>query len=210
MKRNAIIAAAAISLAVLSAAVSIYGASEKSAVQTENPVASSQVAVDTAASTETQITVEKAIEIAQADVKTFTESEQTVVKSKLDYDDERYEYDIKIVADNTKYDYEIDAMTGNINERDIEKVKEMKSEKKTDNSSKAVFDESLYITEEAAKTAALEYAKVDAASAVFTECKLDRDDGIIVYEIEFYANQTEYEIEIDAISGTVTEFEIDD
>lgn len=210
MKRNTIIAAAAISLAVLSAAVSIYGASEKSIAQTENPVVSSQVAVDTAASTETQITVEKAIEIAQADVKTFTESDQTVVKSKLDYDNGRHEYDIKIVADNTKYDYEIDAVTGNINERDIEKVKSEALVKKTDNSRKAVFDESLYITEEAAKTAALEYAKVDSASTVFTECKLDYDDGIVVYEIEFYVNQTEYEVEIDAVTGTVTEFEIDD
>ncbi len=41
------------------------------------------------------------------------------------------------------------------------------------------------------------------------ECKLDRDDGVMVYEIEFKAGATEYDYEIDAVTGNIIHYEWD-
>ena len=67
-----------------------------------------------------------------------------------------------------------------------------------------------YIGEEKAKAVILEFAGISADDAVFVKCKLDREDGIYVYEMEFYANKYEYEAEVDAVTGKVVDFEIDD
>lgn len=37
--------------------------------------------------------------------------------------------------------------------------------------------------------------------------ELDRDDGIIAYEVEFSKGFVEYEYKIDAVTGAVIEFE---
>ena len=39
--------------------------------------------------------------------------------------------------------------------------------------------------------------------------ELDRDDGRLVYEIEFHVGRTEYDYEIDAASGTVLKADMD-
>ena len=62
---------------------------------------------------------------------------------------------------------------------------------------------SKYIGVGKAKSIALKDAGVSASSVTFTKAKLDRDDGVAVYEIEFYSGDTEYEYEIDATSGAV-------
>ena len=58
---------------------------------------------------------------------------------------------------------------------------------------------------EAAKSAALADAGVNAADATFTEQKRDRDDGVLVYDIDFYTSEMKYEYEIDAATGAVRE-----
>ena len=62
------------------------------------------------------------------------------------------------------------------------------------------------LTLEEAKQAALEYAGVKASEATFTKAHRDFDDGREVYEIEFYANGTEYEMDVDASTGRILEF----
>ena len=61
------------------------------------------------------------------------------------------------------------------------------------------------LTAEQAKKVALDYAGVKAADANFTKCHRDYDDGREVYEIEFYANNTEYDMDVDVNTGRVTE-----
>lgn len=56
---------------------------------------------------------------------------------------------------------------------------------------------------EAARTAALSDAGVDAADAVFTESRLDWDDGVQVYDIEFHTLEAKYEYEVNAATGTI-------
>ncbi len=67
--------------------------------------------------------------------------------------------------------------------------------------------DSALIDEEAAKKAALDHAKVSAENAVFTEMKLSKGFGTAHYDLEFHSGNTEYEYEIDAITGRVLKFE---
>ena len=59
---------------------------------------------------------------------------------------------------------------------------------------------------EQAKQTALDYTGVSAAEAVFTKAYKSYDDGREVYEIEFYANNTEYDMDIDVYTGRITDF----
>lgn len=56
---------------------------------------------------------------------------------------------------------------------------------------------------DAAKTIALEHAKLAAADVTFTKTKEDRDDGRLEYDIEFLAGGKEYEYEIAATTGDI-------
>ncbi|MDE7019203.1 MAG: PepSY domain-containing protein, partial [Lachnospiraceae bacterium] len=58
---------------------------------------------------------------------------------------------------------------------------------------------------EQAKEAALVHAGLEAASVTFTKEKLDHDDGIARYEIEFVTDTTKYEYEINASDAAVME-----
>ena len=59
---------------------------------------------------------------------------------------------------------------------------------------------------EKAKTIALTRAGLSAGEVTFTKAKQDREDGVPVYEIEFYtAGGVEYEYTIDARTGAVLE-----
>ena len=60
-----------------------------------------------------------------------------------------------------------------------------------------------------AKAIAVGHAGVKSSDVVFSKAKLERDDGKLVYEIEFYSNYAEYEYTIDASSGTILEYETD-
>ncbi len=62
------------------------------------------------------------------------------------------------------------------------------------------------LTQEQAKQAALDYAGVDASDATFMKVKRDWDDGREVFEIEFYANNTEYDMSVDVLNGRIRDF----
>jgi len=66
------------------------------------------------------------------------------------------------------------------------------------------------ITVSEAKDAALGRAGVSAEDAVFSKAKLEREDGRLVYDVEFYVpGAWEYECEIDAVTGAVMEYEVE-
>ncbi len=68
---------------------------------------------------------------------------------------------------------------------------------------------SKYIGVDEAKSIALKDAGLSSSSVRFTKAKLDREDGIIIYDVEFYTNGTEYEYEINATSGKIISKDID-
>lgn len=62
------------------------------------------------------------------------------------------------------------------------------------------------LTAEQAKQVALNYAGISAADAVFTKAYQSWDDGRAVYEFEFHAGNTEYDMDVDVNTGMVTDF----
>ena len=69
-----------------------------------------------------------------------------------------------------------------------------------------------YIGVDKAKSIALSDAGVNAADAVFLKARLDRDDGRMEYEVEFYSGSKEYDYDIDALTGEIRsrDWELDD
>ena len=68
------------------------------------------------------------------------------------------------------------------------------------------FADNAPLTVEQAKQAALNFAGVNASEATFTKAYKGYDDGREVYEIEFYANNTEYDMDVDVFTGRITDF----
>ena len=63
-----------------------------------------------------------------------------------------------------------------------------------------------YITAEEAQTAAYTHAGVTAGDVVQLEIEFDSEDGLMVYEVEFYAGGIEYDYDINARTGEVVKF----
>ena len=62
-------------------------------------------------------------------------------------------------------------------------------------------DRSGYITEEKAVEAALAKYGIRKSEVTDLSVELDCDDGILLYEVEFRSGDTEYEVDIDAVTG---------
>lgn len=107
-------------------------------------------------------------------------------------------YEVDFILENTKYEYEIDAKDGSIIKKEVEKKKENTSESNQN-----------VISIEEAKEKALSDASLDAGSVTFVKEKKDYDDGILVYEIEFYTSKNiNYEYEINAVTGEIRKKQI--
>ena len=63
-----------------------------------------------------------------------------------------------------------------------------------------------YITAEEAKNAALTHAGVSEGDVAQLEIEFDSEDGLMVYEVEFYAGGREYDYDINARTGEVVRF----
>ena len=64
-----------------------------------------------------------------------------------------------------------------------------------------------YIGEEKAKSIALAHAGVKESDTAYIVCKLDYDDGIAEYDVEFYVGNMEYDVEINAKTGDVLSYD---
>ena len=147
----------------------------------------------------TDIGVERAKSIALNHAG-LSASDVTFVRSVLEYDNGRAEYEVEFWKDNVEYDYEIDASTGNIlsADRDIEGYTIPQQSQSSND-----------IGVEQAKTIALNHAGVSASNASFVFAQLDYENGRRVYEVEFYSGSTEYDYEIDAADGSVLSYDYD-
>lgn len=73
----------------------------------------------------------------------------------------------------------------------------------------SVFAANEYIGEEKAKEAALTHAHITAADAKFLICVFDYENGLAVYDVEFYYDTFEYSYDINAKTGEVVKYEKD-
>ena len=65
------------------------------------------------------------------------------------------------------------------------------------------------VTLEQAKQAALSQAGMKASDVRFTKAHADREDCRMVYEIEFWKGNTEYDFSVDAATGRIREADVD-
>lgn len=149
------------------------------------------------------ITVEKAKQIAldHAGVKA---ADAVFVKAGLDWDDGKVEYEVEFYAGNTEYDYDIDAVSGAI--RSYDRDWDDFSLKNTSSGSGSSTTTDGLISEAKAKEIAL--AKAPSGATV-VKCELDRDDGRYVYEVEMRSGRTEYDCEINAVTGVILDWDVD-
>lgn len=133
----------------------------------------------------------------------LTESQVTFVRVNMDYDDGRRQYEVEFYnrSSFTEYDYEIDAATGRIIDVDYDAEYYAPSS--------GTGGSGQYISQDEAKNIALSRAGVSASQATFKKAEFDYDDGRAVYEIEFFSGSFEYEMEIDASTGTILGYERD-
>lgn len=145
---------------------------------------------------QTEIGEEAAKQTALSDAG-VSESDTVYLSVKRDFDDGRLLYDVEFYAGSTEYDYEIDAYSGSVLsfDQDIEHY-----------SPDPAPASDTAVSLEAAKSAALDAAGLTEDAVTFTKTKLDRDDGIALYEIEFVSGETEYEFEISAADGSILEY----
>lgn len=120
------------------------------------------------------------------------ESQVAFFQETLDLDGGKATYEIEFYSGDTEYDYEIDARSGKILDwdRDAEDFQIPGDD---------------YISLAKAKS----LAQKKAPSATLVSCGLEVDDGRAVYEGELRSGHTEYEFEIDAVSGDFLKWEVD-
>ena len=139
------------------------------------------------------------------------EDEVIFSKAKQKKDDGRAVFAIEFfVAEKAAYEYKIDLASGTILELsyerwDAESARAFAKQKPT--AEKTAEPEGTIGIEEA-KAIALKQVGLREDEVIFSKTKLERDDGRLSYEIDFFvAGDKEYEFEIDAVTGEILGFE---
>ena len=135
----------------------------------------------------------------------LSESDVTFKKTELDNSHGTQVYDIEFYTSDTKYDYEIDASNGTVLEKSIEQFQLQTPP--TDSAINSSGND--YIGIDRAKEIALNHARMNESDVQFAKAKLENDDGVVEYEIEFYFGRTEYDYTIDAVSGNIIEYDVE-
>ena len=153
-------------------------------------------------------------------------SDVELTKSRKDMDDGRIVYEFDFLKDNISYEYDVDGTTAGIIEFSREVIDKKTDTSASGNSSQAGTGDtnvpknesktsadgkndtaaswnSNHIGVDKAKSIALGNAGLKSSDVTFTSAKLERDDGGYVYEIDFHSADTEYDYEIDAVTGKI-------
>ena len=175
------------------------GDTASGAVQASGAAQASEAAQTSAAaqnaSDSGMIGEEKAKEIALNHAG-LTEDQTQRLLVKRDYDDGRSIYEVEFYGEGRdEYDYEIDAVTGEIVAFDTD----------LHDHGTAPSEGQSQVSEEQVRQTVLE--RVPGASAENIFLHLEWDDGRLEYEGELIYDNMEYEFKIDAYSGAVTEWE---
>ena len=175
------------------------GDAASGAVQASGAAQASEAAQTSAAaqnaSDSGMIGEEKAKEIALNHAG-LTEDQTQRLWVKRDYDDGRSIYEVEFYGEGRdEYDYEIDAVTGEIVAFDTD----------LHDHGTAPSEGQSQVSEEKVRQTVLE--RVPGASAENIFLHLEWDDGRLEYEGELIYDNMEYEFKIDAYSGAVTEWE---
>ena len=116
--------------------------------------------------------------------------------------------------DNFEYDFEIDAVTGNITDWDVDRYDDWHDDyddKYDDDYYDDDYDDYYTVSSTSYKTydeiKSIVLAKVPGGTV--KEIEFDYDDGKAVYEGEIRKGNMEYEFKVNATNGTIIEWEAD-
>ena len=126
------------------------------------------------------------------------ESDITILSINKDYDDR--EYSIKFFDD--IYEYEIDVNYNNGRVSNFEK--DILANSNFNNNTDTVS-----MTEDEARNIALARVGKSLDDVTFTRVKIDRENGITVYDVYFYDNEKEYELSIDVETKEIITYKED-
>ena len=129
-------------------------------------------------------------------------------------------YDVEFyTTDYKEYDYEIDRETGTIVSKDYDAERFYRGWEKNGYQAKTAASPNQGGQRKAqapsqegidrAKAAALAAAGLEDSQVTWGRVKMDYDDGRAVYEGKFFYGSLEYEFEVDAAEGIVTEWDVE-
>lgn len=154
-----------------------------------------------------QISLEDAKSAALADAG-VSEADVIYTKEKSDYENGIMVYDIEFYVGNVEYEYEINAATGEVYSRSVDTHYDQTGHGHNGHNGHTTTSDS-YIGTDSAETIALNHAGFSETEVSRLKSEFDIDDGIAVYEVEFDKDGREYEYTINAIDGSIIEYDID-
>lgn len=114
-------------------------------------------------------------------------------------------YEVELHVSGREYDYTVDAYSGKI----LRGAADVTKPAAAPAPSQPAQADTSAITESRAKSIALNHAGIAEANASGLVVKLDRDDGMLHYDVEFRSGGIEYDYEIKAADGAVLKAEQD-
>ena len=132
-----------------------------------------------------------------------TESEVTDLSVELDIEHHRVIYDISFDHKGYEYEYEVNALTGEVVSYFKEKeevIVKTTTKKKTTTTKKTTVSK---ISKEKAKSIALKDAGVNEKDIKDYEIEYDYEKGKYIYEIDFESGKYDYSYDIDANTGKI-------
>lgn len=154
-----------------------------------------------------QISLEDAKSAALADAG-VSDADVIYTKEKSDYENGIMVYDIEFYAGNVEYEYEINAETGEVYSRSVDTHYDQAGHGHHGHDGRTGTSDS-YIGTDSAETIALNHAGFSETEVSRLKSEFDIDDGIAIYEVEFDKDGREYEYKINAIDGSIIEYDID-
>ena len=173
------------------------------------------------------ITLDMAKKVALTDAQVNI-AEAVFHKEELITEHETSIYHIAFSTLTHQYDYQMNGVTGEIIKKSSEPLSnnnqptenptvdvQIKEEPQTESSSAADINENVsdkvrFISVDEAKNIAVSHAGLTINQVRFSKAKFEKDNDRVEYEIEFHIGETEYEYVIDAVSGAILEYDIDE
>ena len=133
-------------------------------------------------------------------------------------------YAVDFTAGGQSYEYDIDAVTGVVIDSssgggtaetpaagdDDGTASAPAAARPSPSAGQTTGGQAAAVTEEQARETALSHAGLTADQVTFVRSELDRDDGRLMYDVEFYTSDyKEYDYEIDASTGEILSYDYD-
>ena len=155
------------------------------------------------------ISTENAANFALVDAGVLPE-EAEVTEVEFSFERGKFIYEVEFFANGIEYEYKIDSNSGVVIDKQSKAVPgyvpQATPAQATQPNTNSTSNIPNTIGVDKAKAAAFADAGVTEADIVVSKAKIDREDGKLVYDIEFYIEgKAAYEYEIDAYTGTIIE-----